>query len=61
MAPPGKKKGAAPAKPKPKPVVKATNAAKSTAAKTRATAKDLEAAAKTLMKLSKSLKKPLKT
>ena len=65
MAPPGKKRvtAAAKPKPKPKPVVKpTTNTSKPPTATTRAraTAKDLESAAKMLMKLSKTMKKPVK-
>lgn len=63
MAPPGKKRGAAAAKPKPKPVVKpATNKSKppTVTTRARATAKDLESAAKMLMRISKTMKKPVK-
>ena len=65
MAPPGKKRAATASKPKPKPkpVVKpATNKSKppTVTTRARATAKDLESAAKMLMRISKTMKKPVK-
>ena len=67
MAPPGKKRATTAAKPKPKPkpkpVVKpSTNKSKppTVTTRARATAKDLESAAKMLMRISKTMKKPVK-